>query len=66
MNHCVISNRTVHPTQILDIGILISAKMGSDHSIVLCQLCFRPQIKKTTGYKQQEKNYIPNRSQMKQ
>ena len=38
----IVSNRKLHPTQILDVRSLNSAEIGSDHSLVLCK--FRLQV----------------------
>lgn len=34
----IVSNRSIHPSQILDVRSLNSADIGSDHSLVLCKL----------------------------
>ena len=34
----IVSNRKIHPSQILDVRSLNSADIGSDHSLVLCKI----------------------------
>lgn len=37
----IITNRTVHPSQILDVRTLTSANVGTDHGLVLCKYRFK-------------------------
>lgn len=46
----VISNRAIHPSQILDVRSITSANIGTDHNLVLCKLRMNIQRKR------QEKN----------
>jgi len=42
----IISNRAVHPTQIIDVRSLTSANIGSDHQLVIAKLRLTTQLKK--------------------
>lgn len=49
----IVSNRNLHPSQILDVRSLNSADIGSDHSLVLCKL--RLQLQKIKKKKRSPK-----------
>lgn len=42
----IISNRAVHPTQVVDIRVLISADVGSDHRLILGRIRLTAQLRK--------------------
>ena len=44
----VISNRHIHPSQILDVRSLNSADNGSDHSLVLCKMRLQLQKRRSS------------------
>lgn len=48
----VLSNRAIHPSQVLDVRSITSANIGSDHNLVLCKLRMNMQRKR------QDKNNI--------
>jgi exonuclease III len=51
----IITNRTIQPTQILDVRALTSANIGTDHHLILCKLRIKKPIKRIKPAKYIEK-----------